>query len=295
MSTARAAPWAWSAVVIMTAAASHALSLRSTRSEAFLGEVRPGSRVSYARALDAPFGVENAGTEPAEVVLTFESPPPDRLLDGYEPIPDPGWAKAALMKHSLEPGERGVADIMVTVPKDRSLVGRQFQLECGLTGRSPGGGLLRLRTRLLLAVGDGDPAESPPAPPEWEFQSSPRVALLKVPPGRNSPLRGPGFTGVKLANTGGSDATATVRAVRSWPEGMTPPPGYAPAPNPRWLSGGPPLRVPAGTVRTAELTLSVPKDPRYRGKKWAFLAAVDAETGGRRGRTWFVLGVELEP
>jgi hypothetical protein len=297
MNVARTARWAWLAAVLWTAAGdARALSLRSTRVEAFLGEVRPGGKLSYAKALDAPFGVENPGTEPATVDLSFESPPPQRLLDGYEPIPDPGWAKAAVLRHALDPGEKGLTEITVAVPKDRSLDGRQFQLELGLTGRSPGGGLLRLRTRLLLAVGDGDPPESPPLPPDGAFEVSPREARLNgVPLGRHGPLIGPGFTGLKLANAGETPATVRVAAVRRWPEGMSSPAGTAAAPNPRWLQGGPPIRVPAGTVRTAELSLTLPKEPRNRGKSWAFLLAVDVETEGRTGRRWAVLVVSTEP
>lgn len=296
MRSARAALlWAWSAAVFGTAAESRALSLRSTRAEAFLGEVRPGGRLAYSKAVGAAYGVENAGKEPATVELTFAVPARERLVDGYEPIPDPGWASAAVMRHALDPGESGATEILVRVPKDEALDGRQFQLECGLAGRSPSGGLLRLKTLLLLAVGDGDPAEFPPAPPDWAFEASPRSAELRVEPGRTSPLIGPGFKGVTLANAGEQDATVRIAAVRAWPEDRLPPAGYAPAPNPRWLSGGPPLRVRAQTVRTAPLSLTVPQDPRYRGKKWAFLVAVDAESGGRRGRTWLVLGVTIEP
>lgn len=296
MSTARAAPWAWLAAVTLTAAASHALSLRSTRAEAFLGDVRPGSRVSWSEATGAPLEVLNTGGEPATVTVSLANPPPERLLDGYEPFPDPGWARAAVVSHALEPGKSGATDITVTVPKDRSLEGRQFQLECALTGRSADGSLLRLRTRLLLAVGDGDPPTGPPAPPGWAFEVTPRsVTLPRAAQGRTSPLRGPGFAGLKLANAGEREATVRIAAVRAWPEGMSPPSGYAAAPNPRWLSGGPPVRVPAGTVRAAELSLDVPKDPRYRGKKWAFLLAADVETGGRRARTWVTVAVTMEP
>ncbi|MDX6767889.1 MAG: hypothetical protein SF051_00030 [Elusimicrobiota bacterium] len=296
MSTARAASWAWTAAVLWTAAASHALSLRSTRAEAFLGEVRPGGRVSWSRALGAPYGVENTGGEPASVRLELAAPPAQRLLDGYEPLPDLGWARVETVSHALEPGAGGETDITVAVPKDRSLEGRQFQLECAVVGRAPDGSALTLRTRLLLAVGDGDPPERPLMPAQWAFEASPRTVVLpRVEPGRTSPLTGPGFTGVKLANAGESDATVRIAAVRVWPEGVVVPSGHAPAPNPRWLSGGPPIRVPAGTVRTAPLSLTVPKDPRYRGKKWAFLLAVDAESNGRVGRTWVTVAVSVEP
>lgn len=291
MSNARAVPWAWLAAMMLMAAQSRALSLRSTRAEAFLGEHRPGSRVSYSKAVGAPLGVENAGGEPASVELSLAAPPPGTLADGYEPLP-PAWAKATMLSFALDPGKSGETDITVTLPKDASLDGRQFQLECGLAGRAPGGSALTLRTRLYLAVGDGDPPDCP-SPPEWELSVSPRTATLPVSPGRIKPLAGPGFSGVKVANGSDKDAVVRVRAVRVWPEGMSPPPGFVAAPNPRWLSGGSPLTVRGGSVGTAELALTVPKDPRYRGKKWAFLVAVDVESAGRKGRYWLVLAVEV--
>jgi hypothetical protein len=54
------------------------------------------------------------------------------------------------------------------------------------------------------------------------------------------------------------------------------------------------VKVPAGTVAAAALELRVPDEPRYRGRRWAFVVAADAEAGGRTGRSLYVLSVETQ-
>lgn len=280
------------AVLLAGAQAARALSLRSTRAEAFLGEHRPGGRVSYARELGEPLGVENAGDEPARVELSLSIPPPERVADGYEPLPEGSWVRLDRTSHALEPGERGGTDVVVSLPRDARLEGRQFQFDSLIRGRAEGGGGLTLRTRLLLAVGDGDPPEVPRDPPEGFLLSPARATAQGVPLGRRHPLAGAGA--LKLVNAGTRDLTVRLSTLRAWPPGLEPPQGHARAPNPRWLETGPPLKVKAGSVVPAALELLVPDEPRYRGRRWSFLVAADAESGGRAGRALFVLSVETE-
>lgn len=280
------------AALLAGAGMARALSLRSTRAEAFLGEHRPGGRVSYARALGEPLGVENAGAEPARVELSVSIPPPERLADGYEPLPDASWVRLDPAAHALGPGERGGTDVLVSLPRDARLEGRQFQYEVLLRGRGKDGGGLTLRTRLLLAVGHGDPPEVPRDPPEGFLLSPPRGTAREAPLGRRHPLAGTGA--LKLVNAGTRDLTVRLSTLRAWPAGHEAPEGYARAPNPRWLKTGPPVRVEAGSVAPAALELLVPDEPRYRGRRWSFLVAADAEGGARPGRALFVLNVETE-
>jgi hypothetical protein len=99
---------------------------------------------------------------------------------------------------------------------------------------------------------------------------------------------------LKLVNAGTRDLTVRLSTLRAWPEGLRAPQGHARAPNPRWLKTGPPVKVKAGSVVPAALELLVPDEPRYRGRRWSFLVAADAEGGGRPGRALFVLNVETE-
>jgi hypothetical protein len=219
-----AASAAWLMALLWGAAAAHALSLRSTRAEAFLGESPPGGTLSYSRALGAPLGVENAGGEPAGVELSVAIPPPGELADGYEALPDPSWVRLEKASHALDPGARGVTDVKVVLPKDARLEGRQFQFHCLFRGRDRAGGGLTLRTKLLLASGPGDPPQTPRGAPEGFALLPARGRMDAVPLGRPvSPLTGEG--GLKLANAGTREATVRLSTLRAWPEDVSPPAG----------------------------------------------------------------------
>ena len=285
----RAAPASFWLAAMLLAADADALSLRSTKAEAFLGDVRPGSRAVFGQAAGAPLGAENAGGEEVDVGFSAASPPPERLKDGYEPLPDLRWVALTGESRRLGPGERAETDAIVTVPKNAA--GGQYQFDLLLSGRSPGGSGLTLRTAVLLAVGAGEPEDVPPEPEGSAFTLSPSKGRLERAPLGRAPkdLRGP-----KLANAGEEDLVVRLTAVRARPADMRLEEGYTPAPNPLWLTSGSPVRVPAGGVVEAPLRLLIPARERYRGRRWAFTVAVDASAKGRRGRTWWTLYVGTE-
>lgn len=272
------------------------LTLRSTKAEAFLGEVRPGGTASFAGAVGAPLGVENAGGEPARLQFSLALPPSADVPDGYEALPDARWARltTGATAQALSPGRSRKANIAVRVPKDARLEGGQYAFDCVIKGRNAAGSAVTLKTRVLFAVGSGDPPRAGPRTPQG-FDVSPRAGRMeKVPLGAKTALRDDAFRGLKLINAGRKALTVRLATVRAWPDDVSPPEGFAPAPNPRWLKTGPPVRVPAGAVREAALDVFIPAQPRYAGRKWSFLLALDVDDGARRGRRWFVMSVETK-
>lgn len=282
----RAAPTAaWLIVVwiITTAFDAHALSLRSSKAEAFLGDIRPGASLVYG------LRVENAGTEEVTLDASVEAPTSKRLKDGFDPVPDLTWVRVDGSGAVLRPGESKEIVLTVKAPKDRRWEGGQYQFDCLLRGRSSGGGSLTLKTRATLAVGDDPFAEVSREPADSGFVVSPRAGRLDgVSMGRAVAVRGP-----KLANAGSEGLVVRLTPARSWDETVRIEEGYVPAPNPRWLRVAKATRVAAGGMAEAALELEVPGQERYRGRKWAFVVAVDAEgPGGRIGRTWWTLLVK---
>ena len=287
----RAAPaMLWLAILLFGVGNAGALSLRSARAEAFLGDVRPGSAVVLSSAAGNSLFVENAGGEPVELAASLEIPPAGRLRDGYEPLPDPKWVSLKGARWTLAPGGRADPEIVVTVPKERRLTGGQFQFDCLYRGRAPGGSDVALRTVVTFAVGDGSPEEVPRG--GGSLVVSPvRARVEGVALGRRVAANSDGSHALKLANAGESRAIVRLTPARTWDESVRLEDGYTPAPNPNWLKTGPPISVAAGTVAEAALELEIPGQARYRGRKWAFVVAVDSEQGGRRGRSWWTLYV----
>lgn len=279
------------AILLFGVADADALSLRGAKAEVFLGDVRPGSVVVLSSAAGRSPFVENAGGEALEVLATWEVPPPERLKDGFDPLPDRKWVALKGASWTLVPGQRAEPVVAVTVPKERRLEGAQLQFDCVFRARAPGGSEATLRTAVLLAVGEAGPGEIPRRNGGSLIVSPSKARVEGVALGLRQPARSETFRAMKLANAGASEAVVRLSPARAWDETVRLEDGYAPAPNPNWLKTGPPVRVAAGEVAEAVLELEIPRQARYRGRKWAFVVAVDAEQGGRRGRSWWILYV----
>ncbi len=273
-------------------ASAWALSLRSTKAEVFLGEARPGATLSFSRAEGEPLGVENAGGEQSTIEFAASIPSPQEMAEGYDPLPDMSWVRLdAGTRRMVMPGQSAKTDIVVGIPKDARLEDGQYAFDCLIKGRNAAGSMLTLKTRLSFAVGDGDsPDEHKQCP--GGFDVSPREGAVEdVPLGQRTELRDKTFRGLKLINAGGKALTVRLATSRAWPQELHPPEGFAPAPNPRWLKTGPVVRVPAGAIVTVPLHIRIPDRPRYAGRKWSFLLALDVEDGKEKGRRWFVMSV----
>ena len=285
---ARGAPVIGAALVLalFEAGTCHALSLRSSAAEVFLGDVAPGAAVVFSRATGGKLRVENSGRDTARLEFKVVSPPPGGLRDGYEPWPYTDRVRVTVSHADLKPEEAAEAELAVTVPKDSALIGGQYEFDVLATGFDRAGASLTLKTRVLLSVGAPLPSAEVPA---GGFAERPGFAL--APPsasGKEATL--------KIVNAGDEDLTVTLSPARDWDDEARIKDGYEPAPNPRWLHIEPGVvTVRAGAIGRARIWADVPRESRYAGRRWAFVAAVDAMAGGRRTRRYFVLHVNAEP
>ena len=272
-------------LILLGVGTGHALSLRSSAAAAFLGDASPGTTVVYSRAMGARLRVENSGRDPARIEFKVVSPPSGGLRDGYEPWPYPDRVRATVSRAELKPGEAAEAELAVTVPKDSALIGGQYEFDVLATGFDRAGTSLTLKTRVLLSVGTPLPSADVPAE---GFAERPGFTLApQSASGKEATL--------KIVNAGEEDLTVTFSSARDWDDSARIMDGYEPAPNPRWLHFEPgAVKVRAGAIGRARVWADVPREPRYAGRRWAFVAAVDAVAGGRRTRRYFVLHVNTE-
>jgi hypothetical protein len=294
---ARAAPWIGVVVslALVRAGPSHALSLRSSEAEAFLGDALPGTAVSSSPGGGKVLRVTNTGPKRIRVEFQAVSPPRGTLKDGYDPWPYPDRVRLRASATELSPGESAEPGLAVTVPKSKALLGGQYEIDLHATGRDAAGASLTMNTRTLLSVGP-PPAGARDAPEGgWTerpgFVLSPESARETVRWGRASGPGG-GVTTVKLIDAGEEDLRVVLRPARDWDASVRLEPGEEPAPNPHWLRPEPgAVEVRAGAIGRARIEVSVPREERYAGRRWAFVVAADATAGGRTTRRWFVLHV----
>ena len=100
---------------------------------------------------------------------------------------------------------------------------------------------------------------------------------------------------MKLINASEEDLTIALSAVREWDDDVRMAAGALPAPNPQWLHFEMEnIKVRAGAIGRVRIWASIPKQTRYIGRRFAFVAAADAVAGGRRTRRYFVYYAVLE-
>jgi hypothetical protein len=293
--SARAAP-SFGAVLglaLLGAGTGHALSLRSSAAESFLGDASPGTTVVFSRATGAKLRVENSGRDAARLEFKIVPPPAEGLKDGFDPWPYLDRVRATSSRANLGPGEGADVELAVTVPKDSALIGGQYQFDVLATGYDPAGASLTLRTRVLLSIGAPLATADAPAGGFAErpgFTLTPRGAELEKVPWAADKDPGDDAT-FKIVNAGDEDLTVTLSPARDWDDGEARlKDGYDPAPNPRWLRFDPGVvKIRAGAIGRARIGASIPRQTRYAGRRLAFVVAADAVAGGRRTRRYFVL------
>ena len=282
-------------LALLGAGTCHALSLRSSAAESFLGDASPGTTVVYSKATGARLRLENTGSDKLRVEMKAVPPPVGGLKDGYEPWPYPDRVRLESSRAELAPGEDAQVELAVTVPRESGLVGGQYQFDALATASDRAGASLRLKTRVLMSIGPplahveastgGVSADSP-----GFALAPPSAALEKVPWGEGA---SPGsWTTLKIVNAGEEDLTVSLTPARDWDASARTREGYLPAPNPRWLRLDPGVvKVRAGAIGSARIGVAVPRQARYAGRLWTFVVAADAVAGGRRTRRYFVLNV----
>lgn len=298
--SARAAPvfGAVMCLALVRAGPSHALSLRSSAAESFLGDALPGTAVSVSKATGATLRVENSGADPARVEFKLVIPSVAGCRDGHEPWPHPESVRLERKSKAglLSPGEAAEAELTVKVPADPKLEGSSYEIDVVATGYDRAGASLSLKTRVLLSVGAplASGASSPGGRADRPgFTVSPqRLGRLTPSRGRDAADAGTEKT-LKLVNAGDTDLQLSLTPARSWDDDAVIPEGLEPIPDPRWLRIEPSVvKVRAGAIGSARVWAVVPRETRYAGRKFFAVVAVDAAAGGRLTRRWVVATVD---
>ncbi len=285
-------------LVLVRAGPSHALSLRSSAAESFLGDVLPGTAVSVSKATGSRLRVEDSGGEPVRVEFKVVMPPVEGCKDGYEPWPYPAAVRLETnaKRAELKPGESAEAELVVSVPKDMAPDAGQYEFDVVATGRDRAGASLSLKTRVLLSV--GAPLASGASPPGGDADrpgftvSPPQAGPLTASRHRDAAEDGAEKT-LKVVNAGDEELKVSLTAARTWDGDARIPEGREPIPDPRWLRLEPNVvTVRAGAIGSVRIRAVVPREKRYAGRKYFGMVAVDAAAGGRRTRRWFVATVD---
>ncbi len=254
--------------------------------DVILEGAKPGETYNLREVARIPFGVENTGDAPTDVVIEFESPRPSALAKDYEAIPDPTWFKAIPDRLSLPAKGRGFCDVLLTIPDDKALIGKNYQVLVIARSVSTGGSLygVAIQNRMRVSIGPGPESlkeeKRKKAMQQLDFDVTPKALYLnEVPVGKAWDARKEAKKTIRVANYA-PDKLELLLSPDKWDRRFPLPDGYDEIPDPSWLKmAKATVTVATEEIGLASLIVNVPDKPEHRGKKWAATVKTGLTTG----------------
>jgi hypothetical protein len=139
-----------------------AFGLAVTFPDLVMEQVTPGSVFRSVKDKGIPYVITNKTDGPVDIEVLLEARPAKDVKPGYEPVPHPEWLKVVPNRVHLERGEKASAELILSIPKDKSLVGRHF--EAAIHARTVGETFLAAGVLHTVCFSVGVPAPVVPAP-----------------------------------------------------------------------------------------------------------------------------------
>lgn len=260
-------------------------------SDVVMGNLQPGGVYNLRELKNVPFVVMNTGEEEVEILIEVYMPKPNEDLDlkkGYEHLPDPGWLKIIPERVRIPSKGTSVSDIILSIPDDKSLIGKNYQVSIWSHNITPAGAAgfmigVGVISRLRFSIG----APIPEAIEEEKRRKKMldlnlrldpvSVKLFNFPVGRGVDLRKDRMQNVTIVNAGADKIPLKLQSVIE-KDIVSPPSGYEYAPDPSWLKIKPErITVKPYTIVPLSVQLTIPDEPAHRGKGYMFLLKAEIE------------------
>lgn len=243
-----------------------------------------GRTYNLREATRVPLGLQNLGETEVEVSVDFAKPAPDRMVKGYESIPDPSWLKAIPAKLKIGPKAVGFVDILLAIPDDPAINGKHF--EALIKAQTEGTGLfgVSIENRLRFSIGPGPDTlkeeKRQKAMAQLDFDVSPQALyVIDVPVGKKFNVKREQNKTVRVANFS-ADPLEIRFTSDKWDARLYLPNGYEPIPDPGWITfKKTDLKIEGGKIATFDFNIEIPKDEKYAGKNYAALLRTGLTTG----------------
>ena len=241
-----------------------------------------GGRYSLTDLVNFPLRVMNDGTEVLKLKVSVKAPghPSSR---GLESIPDVNWIELQRTTFTVRPGLEAVTDVVINVPNDEKLLGRQFYVFLVTESANP----TALGVGIISQLSIGISSEKPTAEELKAKFVQKRLANLNfsidpmetevndLPLGRRVQLKDL-HADLKLLNPNDYELDFRVIPIAFWETSIALPSGMQGAWDPKWLIV-PKEHIKAKPESFTPLNLAVklPDDPRLRGQ--TFILVVRGE------------------
>lgn len=260
--------------------------LSTNYAEVLVENLQIGGTYDLTKLANMPLEVGNNSDK--DVQIKVEPGKPAKLAAGFEPIPSPGWVKIKQPEFKLPAGSTFKTDIILTIPRNRKLLGRKFQvdilsktktepavlqamqLEFGVTGR------------LLFTIAPVVRKDKQPqGAANLNYLVTPeRLDVANVPLGAPFALQKPDGGKVEISNQGSETLELKVEALTPEAAGIETTDGYVGFPKADALTfDKTDLQLAGGAKEALGMTLQLPDRPEYLGQKYLFIVSVSPVRG----------------
>lgn len=276
--------WAAALLISVPSGLVQAKSLRTQFAEVRISHVKIGRTYSLDKTLNMPLRIINMGHDSMELQIDVMAPRTEDLRPGYEPVIDTGWIKLRKNRFVLQDAQEAVSDVIISLPRDRKLLGRRFQalLRSHAIGqRGPAAALNscllidvsieppiveKMRKRFMLK--DGDDLEFSLFPGEGRVQDIPVGQVIDLGKERK--------TNIKIVNPNDRKIHVHLRSVPVWEGPAQVPELFQETPDARFLKPDSQLfEMEPNGVKTINFLLEFPDDEKYKGGNYMFLVSAE--------------------
>lgn len=258
--------------------------LSTSFGDIFIENLQIGETYSTKELINLPLRVKNNSSYETYLKVEVMIPSKGDLKEGFEPIPSPSWIRFERSTFTVAPGGVAETNVFITIPKDKKLRGRQFEVYFhSYTVPEPEKSLeisVGLASRLLFTIAEkkgvrrsGDEV--------GVFQVLPQdLFLIGVPLGEKVDVWGRFGKCLKIYNPNKVECQYRIESI-SLKEGDSPVRrGFEETPDPKYLSfGNTAIKVPPHSSESVLLYLTIPDKPEDREKNYMFLVKVKQLTG----------------
>ncbi|MBI4060605.1 MAG: hypothetical protein HY403_04175 [Elusimicrobia bacterium] len=272
--------WAGLLFAAGLASTARAVGLSTNFGNVWVANVPMGSTVSLRDLTGVVYRVTNTGLNAEDVEVSPIRPDASRepVWQGYEAIPDPGWIRLAQDKFYLAPGQEGVSDVFMNIPKDERYLGKKFQVWLWARNVAKDRFLaVGLKSRILIQVASTlqtqeEKKKSEEVIANLDFHLNPPLISLSAPRGEKIAVQERLGKAFKLINLTDKAMRIKVSSLRPGISGQSAPTGVKEGAA-HWLAPDKErLTVEPNSVLVIPFSLHIPKDAG-KGKFFLVLKA----------------------
>lgn len=258
--------------------------LSTSFGDIFIENLQIGETYSTKELINLPLRVKNDSPYEMDLKVEVMLPSQGDLKEGFEPIPSPFWIRFERSTFTVASGGVAETDVFISIPKDKKLKGKQFQVYLhSYTIPKPGKALqisVGLASRLLFTIAEKEGVRRR-SDEVGVFQVLPDdLFLIDVPLGKKVDVWKQFGKSLKVYNPNKVECQYRIESI-TLKEGDSPVrKGFEETPDPKYLTfDNMTIKVPPKSSESVLLYLTIPDRPENREKNLMFLVRVKQMTG----------------